>query len=111
MRFHAAHSILFFSWWAVIWSVLQLFEWLSDWLLASVFDDLQLGFNIGGLLIWAALMHSAYQGRRLVFLQPLHMLAARLASRGYRRTGTDAPARYSVWHSARATIHAMRFRT
>jgi uncharacterized membrane protein len=79
IRFHAVHSILFFAFWLAVWAALELAESLSTWFLATVFNEMQTGFNIGGVLMWAALMHAAHQGSRLAFFGPLHTFAARLA--------------------------------
>lgn len=81
VRFHAVHSILFFAFWLAVWSILELCESISTWFLATVLNEMQIAFNIGGLLMWAALMQAAHEGSRLEFLGPLHAFAARLASR------------------------------
>ncbi len=78
VRFHAVHSILFFGFWLAVWSILELAESLSTWFLATVLNEMQTGFNIGGVLLWGALMHAAHQGSRQAFFAPLQTLAARL---------------------------------
>ena len=110
VRFHAVHSILFFGWWVLIWSALEFTEGLSGWFFASVVNEIQLGFNIVGVLMWAALMHAAHQGSRLVILQPMHILAARLASRGYRRAPVESSSRHGIWICTNAALHPMRIR-
>lgn len=109
IRFHAVHSIILFSAWILIWSLLELAEGLSTWLLASVIDDIQLGMACVGILAWGALMHAACKGKRLVIIQPIHVFASRLASRVFkdRKPWSNES---GILSSARAAIRAMRFR-
>jgi uncharacterized membrane protein len=109
IRFHAVQSIVFFAAWLLVWSILELAEGLSTWLLASVIDDIQFGLNCAGLLAWGALMHAAHQGRRLVVIQPFHVFASRLASHLFndRRPSIDTS---SIWSSFKAATRSMQFR-
>jgi uncharacterized membrane protein len=108
VRFHAVHSILFFASWLTAWAIMEALEGISPWFPAMVLEECQLGFNICGLLMWAALMLTALRGRKLAFFSPMHALAARMASVRYGRERRRKSGHRILW--LRSMIRSLRFR-
>jgi len=79
IRFHAFHSILMTAFWAVAWGTLRLVEEISPWLLGVIARELRFAANLAFVLMWAALLITAYEGTRCAIVPPLHGLAVRLA--------------------------------
>ncbi len=81
IRFHAFHSVLMSTLWALVWSGLRGIEKLFPWFLSTTIRELRFVTTLAFALIWVFLLVTAYGGRRCAAVPFVHQLAVRLARR------------------------------
>jgi hypothetical protein len=69
------------AFWAGAWGILRLIEHISPWLLGAMAREIRFVTNLAFVLLWVALLVTAYEGSRCAVVPPLHSLAVRLARR------------------------------
>ena len=79
VRFHAFHSVLMTTLWALTWSALRGFEKAFPWFLSTLLHELRVAVNLSFILIWIFLLATAYGGSRCATVPVVHRLAVRLA--------------------------------
>ncbi len=85
IRFHAVHSMLLTAVWAFAWSALRLIESISPWFLSVLVREIRFAVDLGFVVVWAALLITAYRGSRLALIPFIHSFAVRLGRRYERR--------------------------
>src|SRR5512142_201482 len=56
VRFHAFHSMLMTSLWALVWTLLRGIEAIFPWFLSTAIRQLRFAVNLSFLLIWVCLL-------------------------------------------------------
>ncbi|HZT31928.1 MAG TPA: hypothetical protein VFA33_18710 [Bryobacteraceae bacterium] len=84
IRFHAFHSALMTAVWGLAWGLLRLLEQVCPLFLSMLARQLRFAMNVSFLLVWAALLITAYEGSRCAIIPYVHCLAVRLARRSER---------------------------
>ena len=81
VRFHAYHSILAATAWALVSGSLWAAESVSPWFLGTLLREARFAFNLICAGIWGGLVVAAYHGWRFTVIPPLEQTARRWAAR------------------------------
>ena len=81
IRFHAYHSLLMATVWALVSATLWSAESVSPWFLGTLLRETRFMFNLVFAGIWAGLVLAAYRGWNFTVLRSLEHRAWRWAAR------------------------------